>query len=181
MLSLTTYHFSLVPEQAGYNLPVKVTFTRTRRRGYSVKIEGPGIQPAVMDPAPGYHEKLPHDAAHFIVENELGIRGGIFGQMAMGGLLPPADRDSRVQRKAKKKRETMFKANKDDALFSEHAVYAAQSRWEKHEIIPDTKIPQSDLDRIARKFEEFAAEWSKLPIGGSISVDWDTRGEKSNR
>ena len=151
---------------------MKVTFTRTKERGYSLTIEGPDIATAVMDPAPGYHDRLPHDAAHFIVENELGIKGGIFGQMAMGGILPPADRNTRVQRKAKKKRAAIFAAHEDDALFSEHAVWAAQSRWEKQDIVPDTKIAQADLDRITSKFEEFANEWSKLPIGASVTLEW---------
>jgi hypothetical protein len=181
MLSLTTYHFSLTPERAGYNLPVKVTFTRTKQRGYSLTVEGPDIATAIMDPAPGYHARLPHDVAHFIVENELGIEGGIFGQMAQGGILRPADGGARVQRKAKKKRDAIFKANTDDALFSEHAVYAAQSRWEKHDIIPDTKIPQADLDRVIAKFDEFAAQWSELPVGGSISLDWSPRRRKHER
>jgi hypothetical protein len=157
---------------------MKLTFTRTRQRGYSLKIEGPGIATAIMDPAPGYHERLPHDAAHFIVESELGITGGIFGQMSKGGILRPAEGDARVQRKAKKKREAVFKANSDDALFSEHAVYAAQSRWEKHDIIPDTKIPQTDLDRLIAKFEEFAAEWSQLAVGSSITLEWKPKRRK---
>ena len=158
---------------------MKVTFTRTKGRAYSLKIEGPKIATAVMDPAPGYHAKLPHDVAHFIVENELGIEGGIFGQMAMGGIIRPVERDARIQRKAKRKRETIFKANKNDARFSEHAVWAAQSRWEKQEIIADTKISQPDLDRIIAKFEEFANEWSKLPVGGSITLEW--KGRKHER
>lgn len=157
---------------------MRVTFTRTKRRGYSLKVEGPDIATAVMDPAPGYHDRLPHDAAHFIVENELGIKGGIFGQMAQGGILRPAEGGARVQRKAKKKRDAIFKANEDDALFSEHAVYAAQSRWEQQDIVPDTKIPQADLDRVIAKFEEFAAKWSKLPVGGSITMEWEPRKRK---
>jgi hypothetical protein len=71
-----------------------------------------------------------------------------------------------------------MKANKADALFSEHAVYAAQSRWEKQDIIPDTKIPRPDLERIAQRFEEFATEWSKLPVGGSITLEWNPRRRK---
>ena len=157
---------------------MKVTFTRTKERGYSLKIEGPKIATAVMDPAPGYHDRLPHDVAHFIVENELGIEGGIFGQMAMGGIIRPEERNARIQRKAKRKREAIFKSNKDDALFSEHAIWAAQSRWERQEIIPATKIPQSDLDRVIAKFEEFADEWSRLPVGGSITLEWEGRKHK---
>ena len=98
-----------------------------------------------MEPAPGYHDRLPHDAAHFIVEDELKILGGIFGQMAAGGIIGPNEADARQRRKAKQQRHSLMKENRDDALFSEHAVYAAQSRWEKQEIIPETKIQPDDL------------------------------------
>jgi len=152
---------------------VKVTFRKTHEKGYSVSVEGPGIYPATMDPAPGYDARLPHDAAHFIVENELGIMGGVFGQLAAGGTARTFfAQDRKKRRKAKAVGENLAKANKADALFSEHAVYAAQSRWEKHDIIPDTKIPAADIDRICEKFEEFARMWSKLPVGGSLSLDW---------
>ena len=160
---------------------MKVTFTKVATRRYSLTAEGTKHGTVKMDPAPGFHDRLPHDAAHLIVEIELGIEGGIFGQIAAGGILPPQDQDARIRRKAKKRREAIFKANNNDALFSEHAVYAAQSRWEKHEIIPDTKIPPADLARIIAKFEEFAAQWSLLPIGGSISLEWQDDRAKRKR
>lgn len=152
---------------------MNVTFTRTGERRYSVSVEGPGIDPATMDPAPGYDARLPHDAAHFIVENELGILGGVFGQLAAGGTANTFySQEAKKPRKAKQRGAEMAKANKKDALFSEHAVYAAQSRWEKHDIIPDTKIAPTDLARICEKFEEFANEWSALPVGSSITLEW---------
>jgi hypothetical protein len=57
-----------------------------------------------MDPAPGYDAKLPHDMAHFIVENELGISGGVFGQLASGGtagtFIPiDVDKQRRIRRR----------------------------------------------------------------------------------
>ena len=64
---------------------MQVTFTKTGKRRYRVSVEGPGVVAAWMEPAPGYHERLPHDMAHFVVENELGLAGGIFGQLAAGG------------------------------------------------------------------------------------------------
>jgi hypothetical protein len=152
---------------------VKVTFTRTGERRYKVSVESPHIEPLYMDPAPGYDERLPHDAAHFIVENELGILGGVFGQLAAGGTANTFRSDDlKKPRRTKKRGQTMAKANQKDALFSEHAVYAAQSRWEKHDIIPDTKIPPADISRIIAKFEEFAAKWSTLRIGGSVTLEW---------
>ena len=152
---------------------MKVTFTRTRDRGYSVSVEGPGIDPVKMHPAPGYDERLPHDVAHFIVENELGIMGGVFGQIAAGGTANTFfSSDAKYPKKARDRGKKIAKANKKDALFSEHAIYAAQSRWEKHDIIPDTKIPGADIIRIIGEFESFAERWSKLPIGGSITLEW---------
>lgn len=126
-----------------------------------------------MDPGPGYHDRLPHDAAHFIVESELGIGGGVFGQLAAGGTANTFySEDKKKIRKTKKRGAEIAKAHKADALFSEHAIYAAQARWEKHDIIPDTKVAAADIERIIDKFEEFAAKWSKLQIGGSITLEW---------
>jgi hypothetical protein len=126
-----------------------------------------------MDPAPGFDPRLPHDAAHFIVENELGISGGIFGQVAAGGTANTFhSREVKNPKRMRIRGAKIAKENKEDALFSEHAVWAAQSRWEKQEIIPDTKIPPADLDRIIARFEEFSTRWSALPVGGSITLDW---------
>jgi len=158
---------------------MKVTFTRVHAKGYSVSVEGPGIDPLKMHPAPGYDARLPHDVAHFIVENELVIVGGIFGQLAAGGTANTFfSEESKDRPKSRKRGTDMMKANKKDALVSEHAVYAAQSRWEKQDIIPDTIIPQPDLDRVIAKFEEFASEWSKLPVGGSIALEWKVSRKK---
>ncbi len=161
---------------------MKVTFTRTHQRGYSVTVEGPGLDPVKMQPAPGYDARLPHDAAHFIVENELEILGGVFGQLAAGGTANTFfSQDARSQRKARKRGAKIAKAGKRDALFSEHAIFAAQSRWEKQDIIPDTKIPPADITRIIDRFEEFAARWSKLPVGGSITLDWRHAAKRGKR
>jgi hypothetical protein len=150
-----------------------VTFTRTGERRYRVSVEGPGIEPLFMEPAPGYDSLLPHDAAHFIVENELEIMGAVFGQLAVGGNAGTfRSPDLKKPRKAKKRGAALAKGNKADAVYSEHAVYAAQSRWENQVIVPDTKIPANDIERICKKFEEFAALWSKLPVGGSVSMAW---------
>lgn len=147
-----------------------------------MSVERTGLTPATMDPAPGFHDRLPHDAAHFIVENQLGIKGGIFGQLAAGGLfVAHMGKDVKNRRKAKRQGRALFKENKADALFSEHAVYAAQSRWEKHDIIPDTEIPDADIARICEKFEDFARRWSALPVSGSIILEWQPAAKASRR
>jgi hypothetical protein len=99
--------------------------------------------------------------------------GGVFGQIAAGGTANTFfSGDAKSSRKARKRGRDIAKANRKDAHFSEHAVYAAQSRWEKHDIIPDTKIPPADIARIIGAFEDFAAKWSKLQVGGSITLVW---------
>ncbi len=63
---------------------MNVTFARTGERRYGVWVEGPVVS-SHMNPAAGYDDRLPHDMAHFVVENDLCIMGGVFGQLASGG------------------------------------------------------------------------------------------------
>jgi hypothetical protein len=158
---------------------MKVTFTKTGERRYKITVDRVGQAPITMDPAAGYDARLPHDAAHFLVEDELKINGGVFGQLAAGGsanTFYPAD--PKIAKKSRKRGSKMAKENKADALLAEHAIYAAQSRWESHEIIPETKLPSADIQRIISRFEKFAQRWSKLQIGGSISLEWMQRPRK---
>jgi hypothetical protein len=124
----------------------------------------------------GYHPRLPHDAAHFIVENALGITGGVFGQIAAGGTGSTfLATDEKKHKKVTKRGKKLAKENKAEAVFAENAIYAAQSRWEKRAEVPHTKIPAADLALIAEQFDDFARQWSRLPIGGSITLEWNPR------
>jgi len=126
-----------------------------------------------MDPAPGYDDRLPHDAAHLIVEHELGILLGIFGQIAAGGTAKSFRSENlRKPREKKRQGKSMAHAHRDDMLFSEHAVYAAQSRWENQDIIPETRISDADIARVIAAFEDFAAKWQDTQIGGSVTLEW---------
>lgn len=157
---------------------MKVTFTRTGKRTYGIVVERDKIR-MQRSPAPGFDERLPHDVAHFIVENELGILGGVFGQLAAGGTAGTFyTMDPKTERKAKRRGARIARENKKDASFAERAIYAAQSRWEKHEILQHTDLPQADISRLISKFEEFAEVWSKTPVGGSVTFEWNPRKPK---
>lgn len=162
---------------------MKVTFTKTGERRYCISVEGPNIDPITMHPAPGFDPRLPHDVAHFIVENDLGIHGGVFGQLAAGGTANTFFSDkSKELRKARRRGREIAKASRKDLLLSEHAINAAQSRWEKHDIIPATKIPPKDIERIIAKFQDFADRWEILPVGGSIMLEWEhSRGTRKSK
>lgn len=64
---------------------MKVHFIRSGERRYSMRIEREGAPVLVMDPAPGFDPDLPHDMVHFVVEAALGLKTGVFGQIAAGG------------------------------------------------------------------------------------------------
>ena len=151
---------------------MEVKFTRTGERRYRVSVEGPGVVSSYMDPAPGYHERLPHDMAHFIVENELGINGGVFGQIAAGGSFTPTDLTKR--RKIARRRERLAHENKDDALLSERIIYIAFALWQNKVSEPPSieGFRPDDIRRVCHAFDEASAVWSKLGIGESMTLVW---------
>lgn len=81
---------------------MEVTFTRTGQRRYKVSVNGPDVVASTLDPAPGFDALMPHDVAHFIVEKALGIEGGVFGQIALGGAFRPDAAEKTKDNAAKK-------------------------------------------------------------------------------
>ena len=64
---------------------MQVRFERTARRRYAVTVLRTRHGNLRLDPAPGYSDLIPHDLVHLVVEDEFGLRQGIFGQLAAGG------------------------------------------------------------------------------------------------
>ena len=155
---------------------MKVTFTRTAERRYRVSVEGPGVVESFMEPAPGYDPRLPHDMAHFVVENELGIKGGIFGQLAAGGTantFHPIDR--KMRRKLAKRGSRISNTNRSDAMLSEWLVGISCRVWKKElsgEVSYGRGVTPADLISVCDRFDAVSAVWSKLEIGESMTLDW---------
>lgn len=157
---------------------MNVTFTRTAERRYRVSVHGPGIVPSYMEPAPGYDVRLPHDMAHFVVENELGVTGGVFGQLAEGGhantFRPMGERP---RTRVVKRGSRLARSNRDDAMLSEKVVGIASRVWNNGVPAP---IPEAgiggvradDLRRICREFDAVSILWSGLEIGESMTLTW---------
>jgi hypothetical protein len=152
---------------------VKVTFTRGDGRRYAVAVErerGPRLVPGG---GPGFDDHMPHDIAHYIVEEQLGIRLGVFGQFAEGGggLFKPAPADSseayrrRVRRIASEGREDMRR--------SEAAVQLCVAAWQRvpTDVDPGIVTPV-ELEKVVRRIDEVSARWRALPPGGSLTFDW---------
>jgi anaerobic selenocysteine-containing dehydrogenase len=154
---------------------MNVTFTRTAERRYRVSVEGPGVVSSWMEPAPGYDARLPHDMAHFVVENELSISGGVFGQLAEGGhartFHPIAEQASR---KLARRGNRIAAANRDDAILSEKVVYLACRAWNNDlsELSPVEGVSAEEIRRVCREFDRVSAVWSKLAVGESMTLVW---------
>ena len=167
---------------------MNVTFTRTAERRYRVSVEGPGVVPAFMEPAPGYDARLPHDLAHFVVEREIGIAGGVFGQLAAGGhanTFHPVGQKPRGRVVERGRR--LATANRDDALLSEKIVYVACSVWNQGpaavaSVGDISGVAGDDLRRVCRELDVVSAAWSKLGVGESMTLAWPAKlGQSANR
>lgn len=167
---------------------MNVTFTRTGARRYRVSVDGPGLVPSFMEPAPGYDARLPHDMAHFVVEREVGIAGGVFGQLGDGGHVntfrPQGERPrTRVIRRGKR----LADENREDAMLSEKIVGIVSRLWNNGSsaAIPAggvEGVSADDLRRVLRAFDEVSAAWSRLQVGESMTLVWSAsrRGRKAH-
>lgn len=119
---------------------MRVEFRRTGERSYAVKIHRGQSAPVVMDPAPGYDLDMPHDLLHLVVESELRLSRGIFGQIAAGGTAgtfhPRSHASSRTKRDVARDRRRIAKRGarlladgRDEAMQSERATYISLHAW----------------------------------------------------
>ena len=162
-----------------------VTFTKDSGRRYLMTVvreRGPELAPRH---GPGYHDYLPHDALHFLVEAEARLTGGAFGRIADGhsNMFWPADnRLLRHQRRREAKRKPSA-AEHAQMGRSEELASAFQVLWELrrgHRAEPPAwfrRVPPEDLDsgladRILARLDEFAERWHALPVGHGITLTW---------
>lgn len=117
-----------------------VRFERTGERRYGVFVHRAMYPSVEMNPAPSYDEDLPHDFVHFVVEEELGLTRGVFGQLAAGGdagTFRIADEGSggrevsRARRKQQDRGRRLAEAGSKEAEFSERAAMICHYEWLK--------------------------------------------------
>ena len=116
-----------------------VVFHRTGQRRYGVEVQRLGFPNLVMNPAPGYDPRLPHDLMHLVVEAQLGLSLAIFGQLAAGGdagtfhLSVNRDESSRevkrTRKRAVKRGQRLLKQGRDECMESERATYICWYEW----------------------------------------------------
>jgi hypothetical protein len=127
-------------------------FQRTGQRRYAIQAKRPGLPEVVMDPAPGYDPFMPHDLLHLVVEAQLGLNGGVFGQLNAGGnagtFHPISDGSSaragtRGRRHMNRRGKTLMREGRADSSQSERATYICWYEWL-------TRSPSDDRRKVAR-------------------------------
>ncbi len=117
-----------------------IVFERTGARRYAVEVRRADGQVLRMARAPGFDPWFPHDLQHLIVEEQLGLRHGIFGRVARGGSASSfsavVDRPSshkraatRRQRRLKRRDGVLASGGPNDIGRSERATWIAWHDW----------------------------------------------------
>jgi hypothetical protein len=174
---------------------MEVEFRRTGDRQYAVAIILPGRPRLEMNPAPGYDARMPHDLIHFVVERELGIRHGIFGQLeaggtagtfhvASGGTLPTREK-ARQRRALQKRGAKLLQQGRVDSAKSERAAELCRRAWLARQagnwftVTGDMPCSAAEIARVCDALDEVSAAWTKLGTGQAITLFWPTAsGEK---
>jgi len=118
---------------------MEVQFRRTGECRYAITIYRKDLPSVEMNPAPGYDPFMPHDLLHLVVESELGLSRGVFGQIAEGGhagtfhLVPSEGENRRAaarrRRRAAKRDEKLLRSGRQEAAQSERATYICLYEW----------------------------------------------------
>jgi hypothetical protein len=176
------------PEQA-----MVVVFRRVRERGYAVEVRRPGFPDLEMNPAPGYNQLIPHDLMHMVVEAQLGLNHGIFGQLATGGdagTFHPVfthgetSREiARVRTRVKERGRKLLREGRNDCARSERATFICSQYWMSQSQGKDAPantvsesgaLNQTKLTEICKHLDNLSSHWSKLEVGQSMTVHWPT-------
>jgi hypothetical protein len=143
---------------------LEVRFQRTGERRYAIAVHRPGLLPVEMDPAPGCDPLMPHDLLHLVVESELGLQRGIFGQVAAGGHAGTFHLDAaagespreaaRRRRRSAARGDRMLREGRDEAAQSERATYVCLYEWLARSADPARRARAVPMAAEARQIRE---------------------------
>ncbi|WP_447930535.1 hypothetical protein [Sphingopyxis fribergensis] len=146
---------------------MKVHFIRSGERRYSMRIERSDAPVLIMHPAPGFDPDLPHDMVHFVVEAALGLKTGVFGQIAAGGdagsfhveaggALSAKERQ-RAARKQVAKGAKLIKVQGREGELSELAAFLFDIAWRSN-TRPDSAAQRAALGEAERTRASLSAD-----------------------
>jgi hypothetical protein len=135
---------------------------------------------------PGYDRKwrVPHDLAHFAVESEFALTGGVFGSIAGGGVFPNMQVVAgRPRHDAGQRSDQLLRENKTSLAIAEvlagvvHDAVERRDRGELYQrargawgVLREEPFPYSPaaLEAAADTLAELSARWT----GRTLEVEW---------
>jgi hypothetical protein len=153
-----------------------VIFERVDDRRYRIGVQRDGRYDTGPDVpvrgAPG-HADVPHDLVHFVVEEQAGLRLGIFGQVAAGGdcggFFAPRPGDRHPARDAKRSAR-VGRAGRSDVAASERLASLADRGSIAAEVNDEVAPPLRDA--INRRLAEVLNLWRATPPGDRLLLVW---------
>jgi hypothetical protein len=143
---------------------------------------------------------IPHDVAHFVVEDALRLRRGFWGSVADGAVFPSMTHaDGRRKPKAAERSKDLLKANADDLneaevlvrIFNEtieqghpesSAVLRSQLNdrlWRRGEA--PREIRAADISAVYAAYNAVRQSWRQVPVGGTLDLIWGATSPRAYR
>ena len=144
-----------------------VIFRRTGQRRYAVEAKRRLFPDLEMNPAPGYDGLMPHDLMHLVVEAQLGLTRGVFGQLASGGdagtFHPTFNANetsrqiARVRTRVKARGKKLLREGRDESLRSERATYICWYEWMARSQSSERRLSASSMAAQAKAIRDIGA------------------------
>lgn len=162
---------------------MNVTFVKTGARRYGVRVERERAPALWIRSAPGYDDYLPHDVLHFVAEAELGLDGGVFGDLAAGGnarIFVPVDKTLAAKMWREKR---MHRYRLPDGRRSELLAGVLEAAWQarrarrnppegQRERMAAAGVAEAGMEGLLPLLDDLAGRWHALPPGGAMTLEW---------
>lgn len=137
---------------------------------------------------------IPHDFVHLAVESELGFERGFWGLVAAGRDPGEIQAMAKAAGHASAKRGQAVAGHFVQAVQAERAVEAFEAdHWSgatgdpagvaymadsgcEQSLVPPLALDEDQVARIRARIENFAAQWSALPVGQALGMNWPGEG-----
>jgi hypothetical protein len=156
---------------------MEVVFRRLSDRQYGIGLVRVGSRDVgdnvAMRIAPG-DTRVPHDLVHFVVDEQAGLKLGIFGQCAAGGDVGGFFRSSGGKRgntRQAKRSRRLGGAGRSDVGRSEELAGLARDGSIAADV-GQAMVSPALREAINSRLEEVLERWSLVPVGGDLVMQW---------
>ena len=179
---------------------MQIVVTRLDAHRYSTVVQRDGVQLRV--PGYAFMRALPHDLAHFVVEDKLRLNRGFWGSVADGAEFRGREWiDGRRKPHAIEKAKGTSKENADYLSEAERLVAYFERivdgnldrvpQRAEAELRPtlatvwhrSKAITPSDIANVCDAWRAMRARWDELPVGQALRLEWPSlrSGERRHR